>query len=455
VTLMTFFNRIVNAPGVALGSAASGGSITSARAVVCCAVALLLIASATRSTDALQNRGSGGAAAWVTAWGTSQQALGDTGISNATVRLIARVTVPGDAVRIRLDNGFGQEPVKIGRAFVGLRVQGALLAAGSNKPITFGQSAEVVLRPGGTVLSDPVPLKVLAQQDLAISLFMPGANVKPSQHTGAMVTSYRTADGSGDAAADEGRTAFATTLTATWWLKAIDVQSTSSPGAIVAFGDSITDGTCTTLDAHDRWEDILSIRLGLQHDAELARPGGAAQGLKAVVNEGIGGNTVTRQGLSPAPDSPPGTERVERDVLSHHGVTDVVLFMGTNDIRRGASADAVERGLASIIERIKARGIKTAAVTIIPRHNVPANGTNTGWNDEKTRIRNEVNEWIRSKAGVDAVIDFDKTIRDSSDANLMAAPFNCGDGIHPSPAGYYVLGRSVPLSIFGGRSLHP
>ena len=163
--------------------------------------------------------------------GTSQQALAETGITNATVRLIARVTIPGDAVRIRLDNSFGQDPVKIGRAFVGIRVQGALLAAGSNKPITFGQSAEVTLPPGGTVLSDPVPLKVLAQQDLAISLFMPGSNVKPSQHTGAVVTSYRTADGGGDAAADEGRTAFSATLTSTWWLKAIDVQSTSSPGA--------------------------------------------------------------------------------------------------------------------------------------------------------------------------------------------------------------------------------
>ena len=190
--------------------------------------ALLLVAGAVRSMDALQDRGGASSAGtWVTAWATSQQALAETGITNATVRLIARVTIPGDAVRIRLDNSSSQDSVKIGRAFVGARVQGALLAAGSNKPITFGQSAEVTLPPGGTVLSDPVPLKVLAQQDLAISLFVPGSNVKPSQHTGAMVTSYRTADGGGDTAADEGRTAFSATLTSTWWLKAIDVQSTS------------------------------------------------------------------------------------------------------------------------------------------------------------------------------------------------------------------------------------
>jgi lysophospholipase L1-like esterase len=450
---MTFFQRSETPRTVNRWSAAFDVSPAMARAVACVTV-LTMLAAVAGSTDAGQDRGGApSAGTWVTAWGTSQQVLTETGITNTTVRLIARVTIPGDAVRIRLDNSFSQDSVKIGRAFVGIRVQGPLLAAGSNKPITFGQSPDVILPPGGTVWSDPVPLKVLSQQDLAISLFVPGSNVKPSQHTGAVVTSYRTADGGGDVAADEGRTAFSATLTSTWWLKAIDVQSTASPGAIVAFGDSITDGACTTLDAHDRWEDVLSVRLGLQHDAEMARAGGAPRGLKAVVNEGIGGNTVTRQGLSPIPDSPPGIERVERDVLSHHAVTDVILFMGTNDIRRGASADAVERGLASIIERVKAKGIRISAVTIIPRHNVAPSGTNTGWNAEKTRIRNDVNEWIRSKAAVE-VIDFDRVIKDSVDANLMAAPFNCGDGIHPSPAGYYAMGRSIPLSIFGERSLH-
>ena len=120
-----------------------------------------------------------------------------------------------------------------------------------------------------------------------------------------------------------------------WWLKAVDVQTTVSPGAIVAFGDSITDGTCSTLDGHDRWVDVLTMRLALEHDARRAA---ARNGPKAVVNEGIGGNTITREALMPPPDSPPGLERLDRDVLTHHGVTDVVLFMGTNDIRRGATA---------------------------------------------------------------------------------------------------------------------
>jgi lysophospholipase L1-like esterase len=393
-----------------------------------------------------------GGRSWVTAWGTSQQALADNQITNATVRMIARVTVPGDNIRIRFDNTFGAEPVTIGHAFVGYRIQGALLAAGSNRPVTFNGTSQVAVPAGGSAWSDPVRLPVLAQQDLAVSLYIPGSNVKPSQHTGAVVTSYRSADGTGDMASDESRTPFTATTTAMWWLKAIDVESVSSPGSIVAFGDSITDGTCTTIDAHDRWEDVLSVRLGLEHEANARA--GAGRGLKSVVNEGIGGNTLTREGLMPPPDSPPGLERVDRDVLSHHGVTDVVLFMGTNDIRRGATAGQVIAAMTSIAQKVKARGARVIGVSIIPRHNVAPAGTNTGWNPDKTRIRNEVNQWIRTKAPFDAVIDFDRVVRDGANPDLLRSAFNCGDGIHPSPAGYYAMGTSVDLSLFrkaGGR----
>ena len=416
-------------------------------------VGALLLTLGLRLGASPQDRGGTAATprTWVTAWGTSQQTLADTAITNATVRLIARVTVPGDAVRVRLDNAFGAEAVRIARAYVGARIQGAALAAGSNRPLTFSGAAEVVLQPGASVWSDPVRLAMLAQQDLAVSLFVPAMSVKPSQHTGAVVTSYRSADGSGDVASEEGRAAFTSTTTSLWWLKAIDVQADASARAIVAFGDSITDGTCSTLDAHDRWEDIMSVRLGLQRETG-ARRAGAGEGPRAVVNEGIGGNTITREGLMPPPDSPPGLERLDRDVLSHHGVTDVVLFMGTNDIRRGATAAQVIGGMTSIIQRVKARSLRIVGATIIPRHNVAPAGANTGWNGEKTRIRNEVNQWIRTKAGFDDIVDFDKVVRDPADTNLMLAPFNCGDGIHPSPAGYFAMGKSVDLSLFQPRS---
>lgn len=417
------------------------------RSLLAAAMSAALVAASQRGEAAQQAGGPASApGGWFTAWATSQQGLADGALSNATVRLIARVTVPGSAVRIRLDNGYGAAPVRIGRAAVGLRVQGALVAASTTRALTFNGSPEAVIPPGGSVWSDPATLAVLAQQDLAVSLYVPGSGVRPSQHAGAVVTSYRTPDGAGDASADESRTPFTATLTSTYWLKAIDVQSASTPGTIVAFGDSITDGTCTTLDAHDRWVDLLSVRLGLEQDRVAAA--GAPRRLKAVVNEGIGGNTVTREGLRPEADSTPGIERVDRDVLSHHGVTDVIVFMGTNDLRREGTVDAVKTGLAAIVGRLKGKGLKTVGVTMIPRHNVPPNGSNTGWDAEKSRRRQVLNDWIRHGAGFDAVLDFDAVVRDPAHPDLIAPAFNCGDGIHPSPAGYFALGRAIPLSIF-------
>ena len=390
---------------------------------------------------------------WITGWGTSQNGASAVQLTNATVRMIARVSIPGDAVRIRLDNTYGAA-VTIGSAYVGPRVQAGDVAAGTNRQVHFAGSPSVTIPAGGSVTSDAVQIQVLARQDLAVSLYVPQAKVNASQHSGAVVSSYYTSNDAGNVAATEARTPFVNTTTSMWWLKSIDVRSSSSPGAIVAFGDSITDGTCTTLDAHDRWEDWVSVRLD-STDAPGAPGSGRfnQRGLKAVVNEGIGGNTVTRTS-SPPPDSAPGVERLERDVLSHTGVTHVVLFMGTNDIRREASAAQVIDGMRNIIERVKARGLTIVGATIIPRHNRPPAGTNTGWNPAKTAIRNEVNRWIRTEAAFDDVLDFDKVVRDPADPDLINPPLNCGDGIHPSPAGYYLMGQSVDLRLFDDSGRH-
>ena len=273
-------------------------------------------------------------------------------ITNTTVRLIARVTVAGDAVRVRLDNAYGKRPLKIGRAYVGLRTRGAV----ARGRLEYARCCSTARRdghdPAGRQRSQrPGAIKVLAMQDLAVSLYLPEADVKPSQHAGALVTSYAAAANAGDRSSVEvGRAVHRDhdhDAVAESHRCAVGVVS----GAIVAFGDSITDGTCATLDAHDRWEDWLAVRLALEDERR-----GGRRPRRRCVNEGIGGNTVTREGLQPPPDSTPGIERLERDVLSHEGVTDVILFMGTNDIRRGASAAQVTGGMAQIVSRIKARG---------------------------------------------------------------------------------------------------
>src|SRR5579871_1870024 len=278
---------------------------------------------------------------WVTAWGTSQQALGQSKISNASVRMIARVTLAGDSIRIRLDNTFGTAPVAFGRVMVGPRIQGPAIAAGLNKPVTFGGKSSVAVPAGGSAASDAVALHVDAQQDLAVSLFVSGMDIAPSQHSGAVVTSYLTGNDAGDQTQSEDGTPFTGKTTALFWLKSIDVRPAAPATAVIAFGDSITDGTCSTLDAHDRWEDIVAVRLAM-----------ATPVRRSIVNEGIGGNTVTGAHLRPPANSPPGIDRLDRDVLSHSGVSHVVLFMGTNDIRRDVSADELMAGMKNIVGRL-------------------------------------------------------------------------------------------------------
>ncbi len=375
---------------------------------------------------------------WITAWATSQHGLGQDGVTDATVRLIARVTVGGESVRVRLDNTYGTEPLQIGSVYLGQRQRGPALLSGSNMPVRFAGATSVTIPVGGSVSSDPVRMTVLPRQDLAVSLHVPGVNVRPSLHRGALVTSYVSADGAGDLTGDETRTGFTETTTSMWWLKSIDVLTSSVGGAIVAFGDSITDGSCSTIDAHDRWEDWLAVRLDAAADP-------AARW--AVVNEGIGGNTLIGEHLQPAPNSMPGVERLQRDVLSHAGVTDVILFMGTNDIRREASARQVIAGMETIIEQVHARALRIHGVTIIPRHNRAPTQNNSGWTPAKTRIRNEVNDWIRGDAPFDGVLDFDAVVRAPSNHDLILPAFNCDD-IHPTPRGYYEMGRSVPLDLF-------
>lgn len=379
---------------------------------------------------------------WITAWGTSQQELGKTRVSNATLRLIARVTAPGDAIRLRFDNTFGASPVTFGKVSAGPRQSSnnpASISPGLLSAVTFAGQPSVTIPTGGSVTSDPIPMKVDAQEDIAVSVYVPGADVPASQHLGAFVTSFASDNGAGDLTASESGTAFKTRITTMPWLKAIDVRTTTPATAIVAFGDSITDGTCTTVDGHDRWIDFMAQRLGMQAPVR-----------HSIVNEGIAGNTVTRN-VTPAPDSTPGTERLDRDVLSHAGVSHVVVFMATNDIRREAGAGQVIDGTKDIVARIKARGLKAIGVTIVPRHNRAPTADNTGWDDAKTKVRNEVNAWIRGSGTFDSIIDFDRIVRSPTNPDLLNGTYNCGDGIHPSSLGYFQMGKSVDLNLFEAR----
>ena len=348
---------------------------------------------------------------WVIAWGSPMQGLHPFKLTNATVQMIARPTVAGDLVRIKIENTFSSQPLTIGEAYIALRNYQASLVAGSNRQLTFNGLPSVTIPAKGLVRSDPVALSVAAQQDLAISLYVPGTNVSISRHPSAFTTSYLTPNGAGNHAASENRSAFTAKTTHMYWLSAVEVFSVSATGAIIVFGDSITNGACSTVDANNRWEDILALRLLLRDDNSLA-----------VVNEGINSDTLTK-----------AKNRLNRDVLTQNGVTHVILFMGTNDINGGASAAQVIADQQQIMGKVRATGRKIIGVTLIPR---------AGWDNTKTTIRSTVNNWILTQAGFDAVLDFDAVVRDHMNPNLLNPSFDC-DGTHPNPSGHFAMGLSI------------
>lgn len=375
---------------------------------------------------------------WVASWGSSLQGQSpeEWTLTNATIRLIARSTISGDRVRVRLENTFGQDPLTIGAASVGLQNIGASLVSDSSRPVQFNGSSTVTIPAGEYVVSDAVTLMVQAEQGLAVSLFIPGSEVRSSIHRGALTTSYVTESAGGDQTANSDGEVYSKTTPSIHWLSAIEVFSSTARGAVVAFGDSITDGSCATPDGHDRWEDVLYRRL-------LDATGRAHLGM---INAGIGGNTAIRV---PPVGSIPGVERMDRDVFSLAGITHVIVFLGTNDIRRNATADQVIAGLDEIVSRAKTRNLKVVAATIIARNPLPRRGLppELGFGAERNTHRHAVNEWIRSNGDLDAVFDFDAVVKDPIDRNLINSIYDC-DGIHPNVFGYAAMGRSIDLSLF-------
>jgi lysophospholipase L1-like esterase len=369
-------------------------------------------------------------AAWRAAWGTSQQGLDAAAVvSDTTVRMIVRPTLPGSHVRVQPQNTFGTVPLDVGAASIAARANGALLVPGTLKALTFGGSPSVSIPAGGAVYSDPVAFEAHAWQDLAVSLYLPGSGVPVSRHSNARKTSFVAPNGAGNRSADEAATAFTTLITSMWWVANLDVLTSQADGTIVFFGDSITDGTGTTTDGHDRWHDIVVLRM------QLDRKGKTQFG---AVNQGIGGNRVTN--IFPG-GSPAAVDRLDRDVLARSGATHVVLFEGTNDIQAGVTADQLIAGIQNVIDRVHAARLPIIGATIIPRHNAT-------WTPQMTQYRNIVNEWIRHKANFDGVIDFDRLIRSAADPDLMNPILDLGDHIHPNPFGYFLMGREVELKLF-------
>jgi lysophospholipase L1-like esterase len=394
---------------------------------------------------------------WIATWMTANQDLSNpqmalvssayhdvTEFKNQTIREIVHATVGGMAIRIRLDNTFGAHPVTFDAVSVGKQKQGASIVTGSNRAVTFGGAKAVTIPEGSQALSDEIPLAVDAQQNLAISLYTSKETGPATMHRSAFQTNY--VSDAGNFAAEENPQPFSKTTGSWFYLKEVDVlASKEAAGAIVALGDSITDGASSRNDANDRWTDVLARRLNANRPPQTF----------SVLNAGIGGNRV----LSSSPCfGENALARLDRDVFPPSGVRAIILFEGTNDIgqpdtpveakfvaclaRTHISADDLIAGYKQVITQAHARHLKIFGATILPFQGFKA------WTEKGEVVRRVTNRRILESHAFDGVIDFASALADSSNSAKLAAQYDSGDHLHPSSAGHEAMARAIDLKMF-------
>ncbi|WP_245428064.1 SGNH/GDSL hydrolase family protein [Roseiarcus fermentans] len=388
-------------------------------------------------------------AQWITTWAATPaprwaeelpapfgapETLGDQ-----TLRQIARISVGGDQLRAVFSNEYGTRPMTIGKASVALSTGGSAVDPATLKPLTFGGSPSAVIPPGARLYSDPVDLATKPLSSVAVSLYLPKKTGVTSVHWDGAQTGYISGPGDETMAAD-----FKADSTTKSRLFLSQIQTNAKPDstAIVFFGDSITDGACSTPDSNGRWPDHIAERLQKEGHPDVA-----------VVNEAYSGDRVLTNGMGTN-----ALSRFDMSVLGHPRVSTVVMMMGINDIGWPGkdaitpgdpepSADDVIAGYKQIIDRAHEHGLRFVAVTLTPFvdtfKGLPTSGYYT---PEKEQIREAVNAWIRSNKTADGLIDFDKIVEDPNNPKRINPAYDCGDHLHPNDAGYKAMAQAVDLN---------
>jgi lysophospholipase L1-like esterase len=365
-------------------------------------------------------------------------------LDSQTVRNVVYTTAGGADLRIRVSNAFGGQPVTIGVATVARQLGGAELDTATTHALTFGGSRSVVLPRGGSALSDPVRMAVPALSTLAVSLYLPGPTGQVTYHQDGQQTSYLAA---GNHAADTAPDSFTTTVGSWFFVDAVQVRGPAS-GAILALGDSITDGYQSQVGANTRWPNYLARTLAARHGPSAP----------AVVDEGISGNRVLN-------DSPCFgvrlLDRLDRDVFSQPGVRSVILLEGINDLGFSQTPDSgcttpnTEVSVAELTSAYRAviaaahrHGLRVYGGTLLPFKGAGY------WSEAAERKRVAVNSWIRGSGAFDGVVDFASVTAYPGHPELLDPRYDSGDHLHPNDGGYQAMADAVSSASFGTAGAH-
>ena len=377
------------------------------------------------------------------------------GARDQSLRMVVTPGIWGKQARIRLSNAFGKRDVTFDGAFVGLHLASGAVMAGTNRRVTFGAKDSVTVKPGQSVVSDPVALTfvkrtadpLLAGRRLAVSFHVAGESGPMTWHAKALATSYLTAPGAGAKGGEEGEGAFPFSTTSWYFLDAVEMLAPATTRVVVAFGDSITDGTASTINGDDRWPDVLARRLRAEYGQ-----------LWVVVNAGIGGNRIAGPANyydSPIGGGPSALERMKRDVISLPGVASVVWLEGINDFGSGAALEPVVQGVRDGVAALRA-GIPKLRV-VMGTLTGARNSTATHGTAEVEAKRQAFNNFVRNAGIFDGVVDFDAATFDAATGEMKAemqpnsSTGGPGDKLHPNRAGYAAMAAAIDLKLITGK----
>ncbi len=413
---------------------------------------------------------------WVGAWGdamtNAQAGTENAGGNDQSFRFLVTPTVGGSQERVRFSNVYGLTPVTLGAAHLSIGQDGSsAVDAAHDVALHFAGQSGVTIAPGQVVVSDPVSLTFSFGQTLDISVYLKGSFGPVSHHGSLFITNYRTAAGAGDMTGDTLGTSY-TGTTQDWLLiNGVDVYGQYG-GTLALFGSSTTDGTHSNYSS-DQIYPKPNVPVAGQHTDRLsdwlARRLNAAGYQIGVVNEGVGGDTVTADVTNQLYNTKNANQRIAQDVLSLPNLLAMVTYFGSIDIRSPdcKSAPAIEAATQQMIATAHAANAPVILATIppsafctnpaqpnfgpTPTPSNPYAGAASSPSPNGGEVqRIAFNSWIRQTGaalpGVVGIADFDQVLMDPSRPSFLQAPYNSGDNYHPTGAGYQAESLAIPLA---------